>query len=255
MLNRDEIERIAKDKNEPAKITEKDYLLEIVLFLLQAHGKDLVFKGGTALYKLYSLNRFSEDLDFTLHGKINTEKAINDVMKKLERAGINGRIKEISSYRNQENIHLELRGPLFDGNPQNATIIAINISMKEKPLYEAKEEYIYPKYRDIPAFNVFVMPLNEILAEKIRALFTRDKPRDVYDIWFLLKKGVHVTLADVNKKLKLHNERFTREKFIEKIEDRRKSFDIDLRALIKTKLPDFNSVKEDLIENINSLIR
>lgn len=255
MLNKDEVERIAREKSEPAKITEKDYLLEMVLFLLQEQGKDLIFKGGTALYKLHSLNRFSEDLDFTLYGKMNTEKAIHDVMKKLERVGIHGRIKEISSYRNQQNIHLELRGPLFDGNPQNATIIAINISMKEKPLYDAQEEYIYPKYRDIPTFNVFIMPLNEMLAEKIRALFTRDKPRDVYDIWFLLKKGVHATLVDVNKKLKLYNEKFTREKFVEKIEDKRKSFEIDLRPLIKTKLPDFDTVKKDLIENIGLLIK
>ena len=69
MLNREEIERAAKERGEHAKIIEKDYLLEMVLFLIKEHGKDLIFKGGTALYKLYSLNRFSEDLDFTLYGK------------------------------------------------------------------------------------------------------------------------------------------------------------------------------------------
>jgi predicted nucleotidyltransferase component of viral defense system len=255
MLNRIEIEKISKEKGEPVKITEKDYLLEMVLFLIQEHGKDLIFKGGTALYKLHSLNRFSEDLDFTLYGKINTDKAMQEVMKKLEKAGIHGRIKEAISYRNQQNIHLELRGPLFDGNPQNATIITINISMKEKPIYDAKEEQVYPKYRDIPSFSVFVMPLEEILAEKIRALFTRDKPRDVFDIWFLLKKGVHTNLTDVNKKLKLYDEKFTKEKLIAKIDEKSKSFEIDLKPLIKGNLPNFDSIRKDLIENIDSLIK
>ena len=254
MLNREEIEKIAKEKGEQARIIEKDYLLEMVLFLIQEQGKDLVFKGGTALYKLHSLNRFSEDLDFTLHGKMNTEKMIQAVMRKLENVGIQGRVKEINSYRNQQNIYLELRGPFFDGNPQNATVIAINISMKEKPIYDAKEERIYPKYSDIPSFTLFVMPLGEILAEKIRALFTRDKPRDVYDVWFLLKKGVNTHLADVNKKLKLYNEKFRKEKFVEKIDEKRRLWEIDLAPLIKGNLPDFNSVRKDIIEHIDALI-
>lgn len=255
MLHRDEIERIAKEKAEPVKITEKDYLLEMVLFLLQEQGKSLLFKGGTALYKLYSLNRFSEDLDFTLNGKIDTEKMIRHVMKKLEMAGISGRVKEASMYRSQQNICLELRGPLFDGNPQNAVIITINISMKEKPLYAAQEEHLYPRYRDIPAFRVSVMPLQEILAEKVRALFTRNKPRDVYDLWFLLKKGVHASLRDVKKKLKLYGESYSEEKSIKKIDEKRKAWEIDLAPLIKGALPPFEAVRKEMLSNLGSLIR
>ncbi len=255
MLNREEIEKIAREKNEQAKIIEKDYLLEMMLFLIQEHGKDLVFKGGTALYKLHSLPRFSEDLDFTLMGKIDTEKLTQTIMRKLQQAGISGRIKEVSVYGNQQNIRWELRGPLFDGNPQNANIITINISMKEKPLYKANEERVYPLYRDIPSFTVQVMPLEEILAEKIRALFTRDKARDVYDLWFLLQKGVHTTLQEVNKKLSIYKEKFTSKRFIDKIEGKRKLWEMDLRGLIKGKLPDFDSIKKELIEKIDIIIK
>ena len=121
MLNREEIERIAKERGDQAKIIEKDYLLEIILFLLQEYEKNLVFKGGTALYKLYSLNRFSEDLDFTLIKKIDAEKLTRMIMKKLKQIGVLGRVKETSLYRNQQNIRFELRGPLFDGNPNTLT--------------------------------------------------------------------------------------------------------------------------------------
>ena len=250
MLNREEIDRIAKEKKEQAKIVEKDYLLEMVLYILQEYGKSLVFKGGTALYKLYSLNRFSEDLDFTLKEKIDTDKLAQIMMRKLQQVGITGRIKEKSAYRNQQNIRLELRGPLFDGNPHNTNIITINISMKEKPIYKSQEERIYPQYRDIPSFTVQVMPLTEIFAEKIRTIFTRDKPRDVYDVWYLMKKGVHITVRDINRKLKLYRLKYNRENLIEKIEEKRKSWDLDLRGLIKGKLPDFDIIKKEIIEQI-----
>ena len=255
MLNKYEIEKIAEENSQQIKIIEKDYLLEMILFLLQEYANDLIFKGGTALYKLYSLPRFSEDLDFTLNRKINTNKMTQNIMRKLQLAGISGRIKEVSIYRNQQNIRLELRGPLFDGNPQNANVITINLSMKEKTIYKANEERIYPKYRDIPSFNVSVMPLQEILAEKIRALFTREKPRDVFDIWFLLKRGASTTLHDVNKKLKLYKEKFSKEKFIEKIENKRKAWNMDLKGVIKDKLPDFNIIKKEIVEHINELIK
>lgn len=250
MLNRYEIERIAKEKGEPARIIEKDYLLEMVLFLIQEQGSGLVFKGGTALYKLHSLNRLSEDLDFTLSGKLHTEKLVQGIMRKLKRMGIHGRIKEIESYRNQQNIRIELRGPLFDGNPQNTTRIVLNVSMKEKPLYKAREEHLYPAYRDIPAFSVAVMPLQEILAEKVRALFTRNKPRDVYDIWFLLKKGVKTTIQDINRKLKLYGEVYSEEKCKEKVDEKRKSWTVDLKPLVKGELPDFEAVRKEILENL-----
>ena len=172
-------------------------------------------------------------------------------MKKLKQIGVLGRIKETSLYRNQQNIRFELRGPLFDGNPNTTNLITINISMKEKPIYKPKEERIYPIYRDIPSFTLQVMPIEEIFAEKIRALFTRNKPRDVYDIWFLIKKRSNINIQDINKKLKLYKEKFNEKRFIDKIEEKRKSWNMDLKGLIKENLPDFNIIKKEIIENIN----
>lgn len=52
----------------PLAITEKDYLLAVVLQIIyDSKLKDkLIFKGGTAIHHLYlDQLRFSEDLDFT----------------------------------------------------------------------------------------------------------------------------------------------------------------------------------------------
>lgn len=252
MLEKEEIERISGIKGLSVKNTEKDYLLEMVLFILTNEaGKKLLFKGGTALYKLYSLNRFSEDLDFTLdYLKVNIDELFTKIIKRLGDVGIYGRIKEISEYRDQKNIKLELKGPWFDGNLKNISLITINISLKEKALYKVEQRKIFSQYMDIPAFDVFVMPLNEILAEKIRALLTRDKARDVYDVWFLLNKGAKLIPKDVNKKLKKYKMPFSTKYFIAKIDEKEKSWENDLKGLILGNLPDFKYVKKEILEKI-----
>jgi len=44
----------------------------------------------------------------------------------------------------------------------------------------------------------------EILAEKIRALFTRNKPRDLFDLWFLLKQETPINWQFVVEKMKYY---------------------------------------------------
>lgn len=53
----------------PAIYVEKDYWVTYTLFAIYNNeiGKDVVFKGGTALSKCYKLiDRFSEDIDFVV---------------------------------------------------------------------------------------------------------------------------------------------------------------------------------------------
>lgn len=248
MLEKQEIERIAGIKGLSIKNTEKDYLLEMVLYVIYRQiGRKLIFKGGTALYKLHSLNRFSEDLDFTVDAsKLEVNTLFDKIIKNLKGVNINGRIKEISDYKNQKNIKLELKGPLFDGNIRNITIITINISLKEKPLLEPEQRTIFSQYTDIPSFEVFAMPLEEMLAEKIRALMTREKARDVYDVWFLLKKGVKLNIAYLNKKLKLYSKHFNNSELKKRIEEERKNWSSDLNSIIIGNLPSFDNIKKDI---------
>lgn len=256
MLDKAEIERIAEIKRLSVKNAEKDYLLEAVLFILSGEeGKNLVFKGGTALYKLDSLDRFSEDLDFTLcSSKFNAEKEFQKLVRKLNALGINGRVKEATEYGSQKKVKLELKEPLFDGNPNNACIISIDISLKESPLYPAEQRKIFSGYPDIPSFDVFVMPLAEIFAEKIRALLTRDKARDLYDVWFLFNKGVTLSVGDVNKKLKKHNLTFTKSMLSAKIDEKEKSWELDLNGLILSELPNFNAVKQAVLKSVKNAL-
>ena len=69
MIRKEELVEISSLKGLSVKNTEKDYLIDVCLHMTSRYRDALVFKGGTALYKFHNLNRFSEDLDFTLNKK------------------------------------------------------------------------------------------------------------------------------------------------------------------------------------------
>ena len=66
MITAEEIIRFAKVNRLKPHQQEKHYLQTATLAgVYTAVADELVFKGGTALFFFYGLDRFSEDLDFT----------------------------------------------------------------------------------------------------------------------------------------------------------------------------------------------
>ena len=129
MISRLELSRIAEAKHLEIRTAEKDYLLELLLFSLSDYRRSLVFKGGTALYKFYNLNRFSEDLDFDLIGKrFDINKMIKKITRNLELIGIQRTLYEKKDYSNETNIRFAIRGPYYDGSKNSLSRITINIS-------------------------------------------------------------------------------------------------------------------------------
>ena len=105
MLSYEELENIARLKRLSVINAEKDYLQDLILFSIYSIvGKELVFKGGTCLYKFYKLNRFSEDLDFTLTKKTDIKKTTDKIISDLMLLNISGKIKDIKEYSNQINV-------------------------------------------------------------------------------------------------------------------------------------------------------
>lgn len=252
MLSYEELENVAKLKRLSLTNAEKDYLQDLTLFSIYSNvGKELVFKGGTCLYKIYKLNRFSEDLDFTLIQRLDMEKISNKIVSDLTLLNIKSKIKEVKEYKNETNIRILLNGPLYKGNKETQCFIPLNISMKEKTLLEPKKESIIPMYKELPNFEIFVMQEKEILAEKVRAVLTRMKPRDVYDLWFLLtRKNVTFDHTLINKKLELYNLKFDIEAFKNRVEKMSGLWKIDLKNFVLGELQDFDKTKKELFEKI-----
>ena len=70
--------------------THKNILIRILkdIYTNAAIGPFLGFKGGTAAYLFYGLNRFSVDLDFDLLDDIQENQVFEELKKILEEYGV-----------------------------------------------------------------------------------------------------------------------------------------------------------------------
>lgn len=257
MLDSEELERVARLKGLSISHAEKDYLQDMVLFSAYSQaGRSLIFKGGTCLYKFYRLNRFSEDLDFTLAKRIDAGKLAETILSDLALPGIRCRIKEVKEYRNEINIRFLLNGPLFRGTGETQCFIPLNISKREQILLEPRRETYLSLYRELPQFDIFVMQEKEILAEKVRAILTRRKPRDAYDLWYLLcRREILLDTALVDKKLARYDTQFGFKGFMARITEMRGMWKTDLAPLIKGEVPGFESVSDEIARNLKKALK
>src|SRR3989338_6059105 len=93
MISLEELKGKAKIKGLSLGNAEKDYLLDLVLFSISKNtGDELIFKGGTCLYKFYNLQRFSEDVDFTATKPLEIEKLVEKIIADLKQFGVNCRL-------------------------------------------------------------------------------------------------------------------------------------------------------------------
>ena len=76
MITRRELRQQASRQGVALGALEKDYILTLILRCLYAEEirrKELIFKGGTALHKLYLSRRLSLDLDFSSPAPVSLE--------------------------------------------------------------------------------------------------------------------------------------------------------------------------------------
>jgi len=178
MLSDIDIRKLAMKSGVPAGVVEKDYVITKFLYHLRGVEKDLVFKGGTAIKKAYiEWMRFSEDLDFISLKKSGWERGLGRIFKDID---MGMKTKDVAKFRLSRTITISFVGPLGYKNS-----FKLDFSMREKPLLKPQDRNIVHFYPDIPKFSFPVLALDEILAEKLRALYTRGKARDVLDVFYL----------------------------------------------------------------------
>lgn len=192
MIDRRELLARSRERNLPLQVIEKDYVLGWVLFGLSA-CTDLVFKGGTALAKVYFPEtwRLSEDLDF-----VTTSGALDGVPTMVEEAlgraaAASGLELVIASrHANPGYVQLKVR---YSG-PLGRNWLKIDVT-PEAPIAQVQALPLSRIYSDYPEFRVQVESLEEILAEKLRALIERKKVRDYYDVWRMIQLDLNCAEA------------------------------------------------------------
>ncbi|MBC7107306.1 MAG: nucleotidyl transferase AbiEii/AbiGii toxin family protein [Methanomassiliicoccales archaeon] len=195
MISTEQLREAARKNGLTIYQQEKDYFLKLFLFYYYRRYDDVVFKGGTCMRYLFGLDRFSEDLDFNL-------LILPDVFKKEVRAtmrvllstvGIESYFIKEEEFENAYTCEIGFNGPLYKGTPLTRNKIRIDAGKKTGVLKKPEWRMIiseYPETRE--HFLVLAMNEEEMMAEKIIALNERKKGRDLYDVWFLINKGVKV---------------------------------------------------------------
>lgn len=186
---------------------EKDFVISIILMLISElpefsdYSDKMAFRGGTCIRKVfYPLEtRFSEDLDFTNLTVEESSSFLEEVNHLIGRnLGVTTFERSEVEYKNERRLDFIL---YYTSVLQQRNHIVFNLSTAS-PL----EEPARMKVETAPYFSkspkVLTMSLNEIASEKMRALLQRKKPRDVFDVWFLIsEKGIKLDKRLLRKKL------------------------------------------------------
>lgn len=255
MIDKDSLRQVSNAIGlENLGYVEKDYLQDIVLsFIYQNVGNEMIFKGGTALYKFYNLNRFSENLDFTINSgsDLDQKKVIKKVRKGLENYGASSELEEKQYNRGNKYI-LRIDGPLFTGKRISLCKLSLDLN-SDSEVKEFERKMRFTNYQDITSFEVLVASQNEIAAEKIRAIMTRDKARDVYDLWFLLKKSIMPSRTLIQRKLDYYGVKWDFDEFKKSIEEKEQPWNKELSQFVLSEsLPEFEQVKNKIFESLKS---
>lgn len=174
-----------------------DYVQDKFLFYL-AEFFDFSFfwKGGTLLFKYYGSGRFSEDLDLGFLKKFD----ISPVFDALQAEGF------IIDRRNIRSTGNVIYAKLWVSHPIDKTrvILRINASLFAKKHNLHKITFISP-YPDVPPCDVLIVDVESIIRDKVDALVHRKKPRDFYDIYFILRKYKLKIQIDKDKKQDIYS--------------------------------------------------
>ena len=254
MLAKYQINNIEDKKN-----AIKEIVQEIVLCGLSRGGffKEAAFYGGTALRIFYGLDRFSEDLDFSLitqNQNFDLTKYFPYIENETKSQGLS-----FSVIEKNKSIDSNIKSAFLKGNTKEHILSFYEDSEDSK--FINKEETIRIKFEvDInPAtgatyetkfgllpspYQVRLYDLQSLFAGKIHACLcrnwkTRVKGRDFYDYIFFLSLGAKVNLD--NLKAKLVQSKFISEDYALTIEN--------LKLLLNERFEnlDIDQAKQDVL--------
>ena len=202
MIDGGALRRMAAERKLGLDLIEKDYVLGWILKGISecSVSDKLIFKGGTALSKVYyPLGwRISEDLDFTLLDNSKMEDILSILQKELSSiveelsGGIRLNFKDFYLRKDFLRITVSFHGPIT----RHRTKIEVT---REKVIGNHRLSNV-PIMYDYPKSSLLVYTLDNILAEKLRCLIERTKIRDYYDVWRLLEMNV-VDVEQIKEKL------------------------------------------------------
>ena len=158
------------------------------LFLRAFYQRDgserVLFKGGTALRIVYGSPRFSEDLDFSGFGirPQAIEELLMEALGAVERVGL---VLDIEEAKATTGGYL---GIVHSRWLDYRVAMQLEVSLRSRGSVSPTTALIAGDL--LPAYTLLHLPQEALVEEKVRALLDRGKPRDFYDLYFMLRKGL-----------------------------------------------------------------
>jgi predicted nucleotidyltransferase component of viral defense system len=210
---------------EDKKNAIKEVLQEVILAALSKTDffNHSAFYGGTALRIFYGIDRFSEDLDFSLlttHESFDISKYLKPIRDIVNSLGLNFEVS-----KKEKNSDSNIDSAFIKGNTKETFIsiypntddfkqiihnekIIIKFEVDVNPPQYANTEI---KYRLLPfPYQVRVYDKESLFAGKIHAVIARSwknrvKGRDLYDYLYYLSLNTKVNLKHLEARLKQTN--------------------------------------------------
>jgi len=232
MLTRAQIQRVAQHHGIGMQAQERDYIQHLLLFLLYKRSQRLIFKGGTALRVVYRGNRYSEDLDFNGPPDVDFLGSIwNSVVAELVIFGVIAELRNTWTSDVGYSTDVSYQGPLYDGRARSKGKLRVDLNRRPESV-ETRRVLVTPEYDDLRPFVVTVLTPEHLLAEKVRALLVRSKPRDVYDIWLMTNQGVKLDRELISAKLTLYGLVLKKDSLEAAVDRAHADWERDLRPLL-----------------------
>jgi predicted nucleotidyltransferase component of viral defense system len=260
MIRKLEIQKWAGKHGVPLSTIQRDYAQNMILDSLYALLSDsLAFKGGTCIRKIYIEDyRFSDDLDFTLLSDMNKETLdqiiLDTVRLAREKSGIEFS-EDIKTERNPNGYVISTYFKNLVGG-RNSIKIKMDVTNEghEKIMFPLEARKIINPYTDTLESKIITYSLEEITAEKIRSLFQRTRPRDLYDVYRLWDwVNIDEVKDAFNRKCEYKNIEPDMEDLKRRKDDFGNAWTNSLRHQLKV-LPDFDKAYEDVKKKIEYLI-
>jgi predicted nucleotidyltransferase component of viral defense system len=217
--------------------THKNILIKILkdIYTDSTIGPILGFKGGTAAYLFYGLNRFSVDLDFDLLDHQKEDYVFERLGKILKNYGT---LKESAKKRFTLFYLLS-----YKEKAAGAQNIRVEINCRD-----FGSKYEIKSYLGI---SMKVMTKEDMAAHKLVALFEREGKtnRDLYDLWFFLQNDWPINEEIIKKRTKIEFKDFLSKciALVEKIDERRILAGMGELLDEKTKTWAKKNLKKDLL--------
>lgn len=186
MIDKEFLEKLALKRQISLENVFREYVQNLFLshFYTLRGSENTLFKGGTALKLVFESPRYSEDLDFTgLKDNRLYERLLEDTMVWLTGSGV---VLDLVESKPTSGGHLSIL---------RVRILGRDLEIKNEVSFrktgdsvDREAVVINPEY--IPPYSAYILSSLDLVREKVEALLARGKPRDFFDLYFILRSPI-----------------------------------------------------------------